>query len=144
MLLLRLLTTGLCVACVVLLATFEPVRIELSASRSDRRSQTSGDAPGGGRFHDASRFDGGDRRVDRGPALRIVDVTAHVQLSGLPALVNLRPDEWISAINDQPLTDDVATGALLAATARAGAYLDLTVNSVNSALAERRVLVLMH
>jgi hypothetical protein len=74
--------------------------------------------------------------------LRIVDVAGRVEPSGLAALVHVRPDEWVSAINDQPLDSDLATSALIASRApHAGGYLDLTVTSATT---ERRVLVLMH
>jgi len=113
---LRLVMTGLCAACVVLLATAEPLRIEVLRPTIVRER-----APVG--------------------AISVVDVASGVAPAALEAMLHLRPNEWVSAINDRPV-DDFATGAAIAALApRAGEYVDLTVST---AAAERRVLVLMH
>jgi hypothetical protein len=117
--LLRLVSTGLCAACVVLLATFPPIRIETPAPA----------------------------RATTLP-LSIVDASAQVAPSGLAALVDLvrlvrlAPDEHIRAIDDRPLDGEVDADALLAERAvRAGEYIDLTVSNGTT---ERRVLVLVH
>jgi hypothetical protein len=116
---LRLVSTGLCAACVVLLATFEPVRIETPPA-----PPVSEIAPS---------------------PLSIVDALAELAPSGLASLIHLAhlaPDERIQAINDRPLDSDLEAGAQLASLAlHAGEYVDLTVSN---GATERRVLVLLH
>jgi hypothetical protein len=115
---LRLVSTGLCAACVVLLATFEPVRVEtpLAPLPATRES-----AP---------------------LPLSVIDASADLASSGLAALVHVAPDERIRAINDGPLDSDLEAGARLASLVlRAGEYVDLTVSN---GATERRVLVLVH
>ena len=124
MLLLRLLTTGVCVACAVMLATFQPVRIVVGPS-----AVAPAPAPSAAAFR------------DRAPRLGVVDVAAGVAPSELASLVRLRPGERISAINDQPVDEDLDAGVLFGSMARPGGFLDLTISS---AAIERRVLVLMH
>lgn len=122
--LLRLLTTALCAACVVLLATL-PVRIAVMAPAV---APPPASAP---------------CRLDRGPPpLAVVDVAAGVAPSGLVELLHLRPGERITAIDDRALDPDLPAGPLLAELApRQGGFLDLTVSSSST---ERRVLVLLH
>lgn len=124
MLLLRLLTTGVCVACVVMLATIHPVRVEVVRPEA---------APAPAPPAAAVR--------DRSARLSVVDVAAGVAPSALANLVGLRRDERISAINDQPLDEDLDADLLIRSMARPGGFLDLTVASSET---ERRVLVLMH
>lgn len=115
MLLFRLLTTGVCVACVVLLATLRPVRVEVTQPAV---------------IH------------DRAPPVSVVDVASGVAPGVLASLVHLQPTEWVSAINDHALGSDLEAGALIALLApHTGEFIDLTVSSATS---ERRVLVLMH
>jgi hypothetical protein len=115
MLLFRLLTTGVCVACVVMLATLQPVYVEVTRPTV---------------IH------------DRVPPISVIDVAGSVAPGMLASLVHLRPTEWVSAINDRALDSDLEAGALIASLAPyPGGFLDLTVSS---ATAERRVLVLMH
>lgn len=112
---LRLVMTGLCAACVVLLATSEPLRIEILRPVVIR---------------------------ERAPAVSVVDVASAVAPADLVALLHLRSNERVSAINDRPVSDELGAGPSIAALApHAGEYLDLTVST---AVAERRVLVLMH
>jgi hypothetical protein len=115
----RLLTTGLCVACVVMLATMQPGHVPCTDG-----------------------FRSGAPCRDGRPPISIIDVADRVDPGALPALVHLRPGERVSAINDRALGSDLEAGALIASLApRAGEFLDLTVSSARS---ERRVLVLMH
>lgn len=136
--LLRLLTTGLCVACVVMLATIPSVRgpfecgVPRCPDRASSRAHEPLASPGQARLPDG----------DSPPPVSVIDVAGGVAPGALAALVHLRPDEWISAINDRALDSDLEAGALIASQApHAGAFLDLTVSSATT---ERRVLVLMH
>jgi hypothetical protein len=124
MFLLRLVTTALCAACVVLLVTLpsarmatpppSPVHIEPGPCLGPPRTQP----------------------------LTVIDVAAGVTPSQLGELLHLRSDERITAVNDRPLTCGVETAEQIAERApRAGGYIDLTVTSE---MAERRILVLMH
>lgn len=118
--LLRLLTTGLCAAGVILLATFQPVRLEVV------RPEVVRPAP----------------RDNPAPPLSVVDAAEQVGAAQLAELVHLKPDERVSAINDRPLADDQPMSeAIEALPLRAGRYVDVTVTSATS---ERRVLVLLH
>jgi hypothetical protein len=112
---LRLLMTGLCAACVVLLATFQPFHLEVVRPIEIRSPP---------------------------PLVSVVDVASTVPAHELPALLRLGVDEQVSAINDRPVGDGPTGEALIGELAlRAGQYVDLTVSS---ATRERRVLVLMH
>ena len=72
----------------------------------------------------------------------VIDVARGVDAGTLATLVRLHDDERVSAIDDQPVANDFAAGAVITAHAlRAGSYLDLTVTSATTS---RRVLVLMH
>jgi hypothetical protein len=118
--LLRLLTTGLCAAGVILLATFQPVRLEVV------RPEVVRPAP----------------RENPAPPLSVVDAVEQVGAAQLAELVHLKADERVSSINDHPLDDDLPVSVAIAALPlRAGGYVDLTVTSANG---ERRVLVLLH
>jgi hypothetical protein len=69
-------------------------------------------------------------------------VADRVAPESLPALVHLRPGEWVSAINDRAMDDDREVGEVIASLGpHAGAFIDLTVSSATT---ERRVLLLMH
>jgi hypothetical protein len=114
----RVLTTGLCAACVFLLATFPPVHVEVVQPASTRPVI-----------------------VERSPDLSVVDVAAEVAPASIPALVRLARGEWVKAINDQLPTDDFEADELIRARARHGGYLDLTV--AGGAI-DRRVLLLIH
>jgi len=128
MLLFRLLTTGVCVACVVMLATIQPVRVvQMAPAMIAPRSE----APCRGSPYG-----------DRVPPVSVVDVANGVASGGLASLVQLRPTEWVSAINDRAVDTDLPLEALFASLApRAGEFIDLTVSSAS---AERRVLILLH
>ena len=122
--LLRLLTTALCAACVVLLATFPPVRITMipPAARPPVSAPCLRD-PGP-------------------PPLAVVDVAPGVAPSEVVDLLHLRSGEHIAAVNDRALDEDLPPGQQIAELApRPGGFLDLTVSSPK---AERRVLVLLH
>ena len=123
MLLFRLLTTGVCVACVVMLATFRPVRVvHMAPPMVPPRSE----APCG----------------DRAPPVSVVDVGNGVAPGGLASLVHLRPTEWVSAINDRAVDTDLPLEAVFASLVpHPGEFVDLTVSSASS---ERRVLILLH
>ena len=124
MLLLRLLTTGVCVACVVMLATIRPVRIEVAAPVAARSP-----APPAAPVR---------ARVGR---LSVVDVAPGVTRSALATLVGLRPDERVTAVNDQAVDEDLDADLLITSMARPGGFLDLTVSGTPI---ERRVLLLIH
>lgn len=125
MFLLRLVTTALCAACVVLLVTFQPVRI-VTAPASPLPPIVPGPCLG----------------PPRTQPLTVIDVAAGVTPSQLGELLHLRSDEHITAVNDRPLTCSVAVPEQIAERApRAGGYIDLTVTSE---MTERRILVLMH
>jgi len=118
--LLRLLTTGLCAAGVILLATFQPVRLEVV--RPEIVLHTPREKPT--------------------PPLSVVDAAEQLGTAQLVELVHLKPDERVSAINDRPLDDDLLFNETIAALPlRAGTYIDLTLTSMTG---ERRVLVLLH
>ncbi|MBC7978121.1 MAG: hypothetical protein H7138_24320 [Myxococcales bacterium] len=116
--LLRLLTIGLCTACVGLLAASPSVRIEVLQPA----------APPAERVEPAGR-------------LSVVDVASDVAPSSVAALVRLDAREWIAAIDDQPVNDDTELAREIRVRAEHGRFLDLTV--VGGA-AERRVLLLIH
>ena len=129
--LLRLLTTGWSIACVVMLATVASVRVPCTdrvpsvaheALASSCRARLSSEHPL--------------------PPVSVVDVAGGVAPEELATLVHLRPDERISAINDRAMDSDLDADVLIALQApHAGEFLDLTVSSATT---ERRVLVLMH
>ncbi len=116
--LLRLLTIGLCAACVGLLAASPSVHIDVVQPVA---------APA--------------ERVEPAGRLSVVDVAADVAPSSIAALVRLDAREWIAAIDDQPVNDDIELARELRARAEHGRFLDLTV--VGGAV-ERRVLLLIH
>ena len=128
MMLFRLLTTGVCVACVVMLATVRPLRV---VQMAPALVPPPSEAPCRG-------FPCGDRT----PPVSVVDVANGVAPGGLASLVHLRPTEWVSAINDRAVDTDLPLDALLSSLVpHAGEFVDLTVSSAS---AERRVLVLLH
>jgi len=119
----RLLTAGLCAACVVLLVTFEPVRFVVTRPASPPPAAL----------------------ADRAPRLSVIDVAADVAPASIYALVGLKRHEWIKAINDQTPHDDFEADELMRSLARRGGFLDLTVAlAVGTNAAERRVLMLIH
>jgi hypothetical protein len=135
MFLLRLLTTGVCVACVVMLAAREP----------PRRGLTIDPGPcllSGPQRPEGSPCEEAGARAARRPPVSVLDVAHGVAPDALAALVHLRPTEWVSAINDRALDPDLPVGYLLAMLApHAGQFVDLTVSGPTT---ERRVLVLLH
>jgi hypothetical protein len=123
MLLLRLLTIGMCIVCVVTLAAAPLVRVEVVRSVAVTASPPAGP-------RDGVR------------PLSVVDVAAGVSPSALVPLLGLSRNEWISAIDDEPIYSDMEAGARVIELApRPGQFVDLTVSSRKT---ERRVLVLMH
>ena len=129
MLLLRLLSTVLCATCVVLLATFQPVRVEILQPAPHR-------GPAGSAERDAA-----PGSAAAGVPINVVDVAPGVSPAQIAAMVQLRSDEHVSAINDRVAVSDLEAGALIASLPRPGGFVDLTVSSPS---AERRVLVLLH
>jgi hypothetical protein len=112
---LRLLMTGLCTACVVLLATFQPYRIEVVRPSEIREPP---------------------------PLVSVVDLVSTVRSHEVPALLRLGVEEQVSAINDRPIGDELSGEAQIGELAlHPGQYLDLTVSGGPR---ERRVLVLVH
>jgi hypothetical protein len=135
MLLVRLLTTALCVTCVVLIATFPPMRSVVSPAAAPpiaRPALPSGPVP-------AAVPAPGDRGA---PRLSVIDVAEGIAPSQLAALIPLRPDEHVTAVNDRAVTGDLEAGAVIAARAPLrGGFVDLTVSTPRG---ERRVLILLH
>jgi len=127
--LLRWLTTGVCVACVVILATSHPVRVELAAPIDPPAIVVPVPAPPAA----VTR--------ERTARLSVVDVASGVAPSALATLVGLRRDERVSAVNDQPVDEDLDADLLLRSFARPGGFLDVTVSGIPT---ERRVLLLIH
>lgn len=121
--LLRLTSTALCATCVVLLATFEPLRIVVPPAGAPAPLP----AP---------------CRDEHVQPLTVIDAAASAVVRDLAALLKLRPGERVTAVNDAPLAPDVAPlDAILELPFVRGSYLDLTVSSE---MTERRVLVLLH
>jgi S1-C subfamily serine protease len=119
--LLRLLTIGLCATGVILLATFQPIRLEVVRPVVVSPEVVPRAAP---------------------PGVSIVDVAEQVGPAKLAELVYLKGGERVTAINDRPVADDqLAVEAISSLPLRAGQYIDLTVTG---ATGERRVLVLLH
>jgi hypothetical protein len=122
MILLRLVTTSLCAACVVLLVTFKPVQVVMPSAAVPSRP--------------------GPCVLERVQPLTVIDVAAGVTPWQLGELLRLHSDERIIAVNDHRLGADVAPANVIAALPpEPGGFLDLTVASDS---AERRVLVLLH
>jgi len=122
MILLRLVTTSLCAACVVLLVTFKPVQVVMPSA--------------------AVPSEPGACVLDRVQPLTVIDVGAGVTASQLGELLRLHSGERIIAVNDHRLGADVAPANVIAALPpEPGGFLDLTVAGYT---AERRVLVLLH
>jgi len=142
MFLFRLLTMGVCVACVVKLATLEPgcLRVQPDlASYAPLVDRYASAVP-----HGSAGRECGERLAceDRRPPVSVLDVAHGVAPDGLAELVHLRSTEWVSAVNDRALDPDIPVGYLIASLApHAGEFLDLTVSSATT---ERRVLVLLH
>lgn len=119
---LRLMTLGLCAANVVMLATWQPARVERLIEVAPPRAPVP-PAP-----HDAD--------------LRVVDVSYGVAPAMLAAALRLGPDEHITAINDQPVRFEPDAAVVLASLdSQPGAFVDLAVAGRTS---ERRILVLLH
>jgi membrane-associated protease RseP (regulator of RpoE activity) len=124
MLLFRLLTTSLCAACVILLATFQPVRITMVSPAVPPPAPSTACS------------------LERVPQLTVVDVADGVAPWGLGPLIHLRPGERITAVNDRPLVRGRPPIEQIAELPPyPGSYLDLTVASE---MTERRVLMLLH
>jgi hypothetical protein len=129
MLLLRLLSTALCAA--VAACVFALVVVGPRPQVCPHRAQAS-----------QIRVIAGARAArDRGVQVGIVDVAAGVAASEIPALLALRSDEHVAAVNEHVPASDLEAGAWIAARASQHEYLDLTVAS---AAGERRVLILLH
>lgn len=121
----RLLLLGLCTATVVMLATWQPVRIELRAP---------GNAP--------------PRPLRVQPAsvapMQVIDVARSVAPVELAALLRLSSCEEIVAINDRAVDRKLGLDASTlvgSVGARPGEFVDLTVASARG---ERRILMLVH
>lgn len=82
-----------------------------------------------------------DHRVPGGMPVNVLDVAPGVPPAQIAALIQLRPGEHVSEVNDRVPASDLEVGALIAALPRRGEFLDLTVASPAGA---RRVLVLLH
>ena len=82
-----------------------------------------------------------DHRVPGGTPVNVLDVAPGVPPAHIAALIQLRPGEHVSEVNDRVPASDLEVGALIASLPRRGEFLDLTVASPAGA---RRVLVLLH
>jgi S1-C subfamily serine protease len=129
--LLRLLSTALLATCAVLLATFEPVRLEVAAG--------AGSCAGSGC---AGLVRTGSVRAPDVESVTVVDVAAGVPARQIARLLQLGPAEHVAAVNDRPVDSDLEVGALIASLPPGpGEFLDVTVAGPTT---ERRVLVLVH
>lgn len=115
---LRLIMTGCCVACVVLVARRPPVRVIVEQAPSVVCSLARPE-----------------------PALAVVDVAPSVAASSVARLVSLAAGEWIAEVNDQRAHSAFEAASLISAFAEHGGYLDVTVARRGGS---RRVLVLVH
>lgn len=129
--LLRLTMTCLCAVGVILLARIEPVRLEIvrPVLREPVLEAEPGRAP----------------RREIG-SLSVVDAVAEavVQMprAELTALLALKPNEYVSSLNDRAVDSDTTLEQMFASRRLyEGEYLDLTVSRPSG---ERRVLVLLH
>jgi hypothetical protein len=126
--LLRLTTTCLCAAGVFLLATLQPIRVEIVRPAPCAREAGVEAARSGPRRDPLS--------------LSVVDVVDRMTPADLASLVALNPGERVTALNDRPTDAELAKEVAIASQGlHAGEYLDLTVAS---ATGERRVLLLLH
>jgi hypothetical protein len=121
MILLRLVTTSLCAACIVLLVTFKPVPVVMPPAAVPEL---------------------GPCLLERAQPLTVIDVAAGVTAPLLGELLRLHAGERIVAVNDHRLGAEVAPASVIAALPpEPGGFIDLTVAGYR---AERRVLVLLH
>jgi hypothetical protein len=130
--LLRLTTTCLCAAGVILLATMRPVRLEIVCPVL-REPLPLADAVRSAPRRDAE-------------SLSIVDAVAeaveHMPRAELAALLALKPDEYVSALNDRGVDAETTLEEIFASRRLYDReYLDLSVSTTTS---QRRVLVLLH
>jgi hypothetical protein len=130
--LLRLTMTCLCAVGVILLARVQPVRLEIV--RPVLREPVLEADPG----RVAPRRDIG--------SLSVVDAVAEavvqMQRAELATLLALKPDEYVSSLNDRAVDSDTTLEQMFASRRLyEGEYLDLTVSRSTG---ERRVLVLLH
>lgn len=113
---LRLLMTGCCVACVVVVARRPPVRVFVEQARPIACERAR-------------------------PSLAVVDVAPSVAPSAVARLVTLADGEWIAEVNDHGAHSSFEAASLMSAFAEHGGYLDVTVARRGGS---RRVLVLVH
>lgn len=132
MLLIRLLGNALCAA----VAAFVVALVFLAGPAHVRRP------PGTARMREiAERTAARDHRVPGGTPVNVIDVAPGVPPAQIAALIQLRPGEHVSEVNDRVPASDLEVGALIASLPRRGEFVDLTVASPAGA---RRVLVLLH
>jgi hypothetical protein len=130
--LLRLITMCLCAAGVILLATLQPVRFEI-VQRVLREPMANGSA---------QRPEPGRDRLSLSIVDAVAEAVERMPRAELVSLLALRPDEYVSSLDDRAVDSDTTLEQVFASRQLyAGAYLDLTVLSDRS---ERRVLVLLH
>src|SRR5262249_52050378 len=113
----RSLVTGFAGACFVLLALYEPPRVEPAPEANGTREAVS--------------------RTEH-PAT-IVDVAANVPASQIASFVHLESGEHVATVDDAPVANDMSAGVAVAAHARS--FVDLGIEGPTGA---RRVLVLIH
>jgi hypothetical protein len=133
MLLIRLLGNALCAA----IAAFVVALIFLTGPAHVCRSPATASRMRAIAERTAAR----DHRVLGGTPVNVLDVAPGVPPAQVAALIQLRPGEHVSAVNDRVPASDLEVGALIASLPRPGEFLDLTVASPAG---ERRVLVLLH
>lgn len=132
MLLIRLLGNALCAA----VAAFVVALVFLTGPAHVHRP------PGTARMREiAERTAARDHRVPGGTPVNVIDVAPGVPPAQIAALIQLRPGEHVSEVNDRVPASDLEVGALIASLPRRGEFLDMTVASPAGA---RRVLVLLH
>lgn len=81
------------------------------------------------------------RAQPRVPSATVIDAASVATPSDLVALLRLRGDEWIAAVDDQRTDPRAAIAEVASAAGAKGRYVDLTIASPR---AERRVVLMIH
>ncbi len=135
MLMFRSFALGLLAACFVVIAMRPAVVVQVSMRPPNSAAARS--APGPIHLHARS-----SRLHPRAPSATVIDAASAATPSDLVALLRLRSDERIAAVDDLRSTDPSAAIAAVGSAAGAkGRYVDLTIASP---FAERRVVLMIH
>jgi hypothetical protein len=151
MLLLRLVVTALCAACLVILVSPPSIRVEVATPAVRHRAapgtaivRVRADAPCTIAALPAASDRPARALPASGPAVHVVDVARGVPASQIASLISLAPGEYVAAVNDRIPRSDLDAGALIASAPHPGEYVDLTVGFEGDDSVQRRVLVLLH